>query len=299
MHPSNSKASCFDVDAHADELRAIHPLGCEIARDLLSRAAYNRICERRHVSPNTVAKVSAFVYKKPVASDVAGLQDLLGNSNESPDAMLVALLIEVCRYMGSFSRTQAAVWLRDQSRQIMQAATKYLEGRIDNNAVNDLLAALWAAGNKAGLEKGADECANNNHERIRESAKAEGHRESFTEGKNYASEWLQRLTYEQVTQDMANRDVVPIALAMNLRNHIDWMQRHLLRACPHCNEVLTIEVCDSIAIDYKSLPPDQKVKLDKMRRRKRELTGEWWDPDPFRRDFPWGWGEKVFRPAPE
>jgi len=190
MNTSDNKDSGFDVDAHADELTAIHPRGCEIARDLLSNKPYNWICRKRHVAPNTVAKVSAVVYKKPISKDLSRVQNLLGNVDESPDVVLVELLIEICRFMGSFSRTQAAIWIREQTRQIMQATTRYLEGRIDSNAVRDILAASRTAGYNEGLRKGAGDCAEQSHEQIRENADAAGYSRGFEAGQRSVAQQL-------------------------------------------------------------------------------------------------------------
>jgi hypothetical protein len=283
----------FNVDSHLDELRAIHPLGPDIARALKKSGAYRLIEKEFHVNPNKISEVSKLMKERTSPQAAAGVGKLLGNEDESSDEILLATLYEICRYSGSFSKTTGAIIIRETVRALMSLSARYLGKEITTTTVNDLINVVWKSGHDQGFREGEDHCSNSNHGSLLEKAESKGYQRGKAAGETHRNEVVEQATRNAEFEKMKNQQMVPLALAQNLNNRINYNERHLIRLCPYCGEALTHEVMVPV-FPVESLPPDKRVRLENLRRKKRQETGEWNDPDPYFRDFPAVWAFKVY-----
>jgi hypothetical protein len=217
------------------------------------------------------------------------VQHILGNENESPDEILVAALYDVCRFVGSFSKTEAAISIREWVRTIMKSASRYGLTEIDADTVKSLLAAATKEGSDSGFKAGLNDCATS-HPAIEEKGRASAYREGVTDGMKRRDIATARMIRETELERLKREKFVPLVLAINLRNQITRHERHLIRLCPYCAHAITLEVCIPI---LGKLSDAERTNLEKLRKKKRVQTGEWDDPDPYSGSFPWFLADKV------
>jgi len=269
-------------------------VGPAIAQSILAgERSYRKLAKKYHVSFGKIKdiKVAILEEKKPQEPIAVALtaDDLENTSGEKPNEILMAALYKIARFSGRLSETEATLYLRDVVQDLLPLATKYNAENTTGSPVRAIIAAVRKEARDQGWKEGYEYCSKNNHEQLGAQKYSEGFRQGRMEGEQTRDERTVEALRQKVNEEMKRRRYVPMGMAMNLRNRITWLERHLIRGCPSCGHVLTLEVCRPLM----SLTDKQKAEIAALRKRKRRRTREYEDPDPYDENLPWFGGTKV------
>jgi hypothetical protein len=250
--------------------------------------SYRKLAKKFPVSFSTIREIKLIVFSESKLSSAEKVS-LIGDDfemteNEKSDKILLEALYEMGKYMGLMSKTKAALVLRDILTRLMPLLLKHGGFKDGVNPVDVVVGGERENARQDAWPEALGYCSDNNHGKIVDDAYSRGYREGKARGEQLRDrgvlEYFRRQAFEETTQ----RGVVPLAVARNLWQELVRQERHIARLCPHCVRILTMEVCEAVF----PLSEGQKKELERLRTKKRRLTGEWADPDP-NAPIPWFW----------
>lgn len=262
-------------------------MGPSIAQDMLAGIrSYRKLAKRHHVGFTIISKIKAILFteEKPLAQVAVALttDDFEDTAGEKADQVLLAALYEIARYSGKLSKTESAIWLRDIIKALLPLMMKYGAENATGNPLDAILEKMLKEAKDKAWQEGYVYCTQNNHEQLGTQKYNDGYQRGKEAGEKNRDEWTVNALRQQVLADMTSKGVVPLTLAMNLRNQINRIDRHLVQECPYCGHVLTPETCN---LPMK-LTDEQKQEIAVLRKKRRMETHKFEDPSPFDQNLP-------------